>query len=147
LPSLSKTSQTNTVLKNEKGEKYISLYSGELTARVVTQSMAKVKKAFPGLPIDFFTVLSERVAANGFTDERIQDAVNHVVDTCKYPTPTVADFMSFDKKRRIYTYAEMCNKVHEAGGLASVWDSYEMMEIKSTKFWYSKADNLTQRFL
>lgn len=139
-PVLLKTSQSSTVKKTEKGETYISLYTGELTSSSLAQNMARVKKAFPSLPIDFFSILSERLAENGFCDERLKDAVNHVIDSCKYPTPAIAEFMSYDKKRRLYTYAEMCDKVHEAGGRASFWDAYEQIEIKGTRFWYSKAE-------
>ena len=67
-----------------------------------------MKKSFPALPADFYDSLSERLKANGFCDERLNDAVNHVIDTCLYPTPTIANIISFDKTIKFKTHDEMC---------------------------------------
>jgi hypothetical protein len=61
--------------------------------------MNQVKKAFPTLPAEFYDILCERLKAKGFTDERLLAVVEGVIDTCKYPTPTVAHFMTFDQER------------------------------------------------
>lgn len=63
------------------------------------ESIKKIKLAFPDLPAGFYDVLSERIKSKGFSDERLNDAVNHVIDTCKYPKPTVANFISFGGKK------------------------------------------------
>lgn len=55
--------------------------------------------------------MRERLIAKGFTNKRVTDAVNYVIDTCKYPTPTVADFVGYDKKVKLYTYNEACNEL------------------------------------
>jgi hypothetical protein len=60
--------------------------------------MSRIKKAFPTLPVEFYDILCERLKAKGFTDERLLATVNGVIDTCKYPTPTVAHFMTFDEE-------------------------------------------------
>jgi len=87
--------QENLELILQKG---ISIYKGKLTQQSVLKNIAIIKKAFPLLPLDFYDVFIDRIKANGFTDERLTDAVNHVIDTCPYPTPTIANFISFDKK-------------------------------------------------
>jgi hypothetical protein len=64
----------------------------------IIQNTAVIKKAFPALPITFYDVLTDRLIAHGFCNDRFAASVIHVVDTCHYPTPTIADFLSYDKK-------------------------------------------------
>lgn len=85
----------------------MSIYNDNLTNEVVAKSVVLVKKAFPSLPINFFDVFSDRIICNKFTDKRLNDAVNHVIDTCIYPTPTIANFISFDKFVKLYTYDQV----------------------------------------
>lgn len=59
--------------------------------------MIKVSQAFPTLPEPFYDLLCERIKEHGFTDERLKKSVNYVIDHCIYPTPTIAQFISFDK--------------------------------------------------
>jgi hypothetical protein len=82
----------------------------------------KIKKAFPSLPEGFYEVFSNRLKENGFNDDRLRDAVNHVIDTCPYPTPTIANFISFDQKIEINTYEAMLKKCNELGG--NFWSNY-----------------------
>jgi len=91
----------------------VSLYKGELTTPVVIQSIARIKKSFPSLPVGFYEIFSERLKANGFNDERLQDATANVIDTCVYPTPTIAQFISFDKKVKVYKYPEIIKMVED----------------------------------
>jgi hypothetical protein len=95
-------------LKNE-----ISLYEGELTAPCLVNCIADIKKAFPSLPVGFYDILTDRLADNGFSDNRLKDAVRNVIDTCIYPTPTIAQFISFDKRVKIYTYLQYCDMVEK----------------------------------
>ena len=110
-----------------KYDNEISIYSGSLNTDCIVSNTAKIKKAFPALPIDFFDVFTDRLKVNGFNDDRLRDAVDHVIDTCVYPTPTIAQFISFDKRYKIYTYEEMIGKSEEYG--AKIWETY-----KSIKF-------------
>ena len=139
LPTLSKPS-SEALKVNENGETYLSLYTGDLTPKVVTESMAELKASFPALPAEFFTMLSKRVKDNGFSDERLRDAVRHVIDNCIYPNPTIAQFIGFDKKVRLFTYHEMLEKVNNSGGDSSVWSYYETMSINGKMFWFSKVE-------
>lgn len=92
------------LLKN-KGEYYaLSVYSGELTPKGCAEAVKKIKDAFPDLPDGFHDILSDRVLELGFSDERFLDAVKHVIDTCEYPTPTVAKFVSYDRAIKLYSY-------------------------------------------
>ena len=39
--------------------------------------------------------MCERVKEHQFTDNEFTRAVNHVIDTCNYPTPRIAEFITF----------------------------------------------------
>lgn len=99
---------TNILVPSDSGELQMSVYSGELTAEnLITQSL-KVLTAFPSLPNSFIDILLERVKAKGFSDQRLNDSINYVIDNCQYPTPTLANFLSFDKRVKVYTYNDLC---------------------------------------
>jgi len=57
--------------------------------------MGKIHKVYPSLSEGFYDILCERIKAHNFTDYELTKAVNHVIDTCKYPLPLVAEFISF----------------------------------------------------
>jgi hypothetical protein len=109
----------------------ISIYRGELTQIHTLRQIIRAKMSFPNLPDQFFDVLRERIEANKFTDPRLADAVSHVIDNCHYPTPTVADFISFDKKVKLNSYEDMLKKTNELG--KEVWDSYEQQMLPGRK--------------
>ena len=71
------------ITKDVNGTSEISLYSGPLEPNVVLQSMNRLASAFPKMKdnVDFFNLLSERVVANGFSNERLKDAINHILIT------------------------------------------------------------------
>jgi hypothetical protein len=114
IKNLPVSTQTSTELTQSNNE--LSVYKDRLTTKGVIMNVAKIKKSFPGLPIGFYQVFDERLKANNFTDERLTDAVNHVIDTCIYPTPTIANFISFDRRIKVYTYAQYCKLCDEGDG-------------------------------
>jgi len=73
----------------------------------------KLKQSFPALGSGFYDIFMDRIKDNGFSDERLTDAVNHVVDTCIYPQPTIAQFLNFDVRIKIYNYSEYVQFVTE----------------------------------
>jgi hypothetical protein len=94
---------------NETGE--LSIYKGSLTQVCIVESTKRLKDAFPGLSKGFFDVLTDRVKANEFCDQRLKDAIFHVIDTCIYPIPTIANVISFDKRVKIFTYKQLCELI------------------------------------
>lgn len=64
---------------------------------------------------DFFNLLAERVAKTGMTSQRLEYAVNHVIDNFTYKQLTIADIMSIDVKCRLLSYVEMCNEIAKNG--------------------------------
>lgn len=107
----------------------MSVYDGELTTECLTEQMAKIYKAFQGIKDrDYFKILKDRIKEKGFTDERLKDAVNHVIDTCVYPTPTPAQFLSYDKEVKLYTYDQKLKLINEIGNRAN--ETYKAVEIE-----------------
>jgi hypothetical protein len=107
-----------------KGE--ISLYKGKLTTPAVVASVAKIKAAFPALPGSFYDTFTERIIDNEFCDERLTAAVNCVIDNCLYPTPTIAQFISFDRRVKFYTYEEMLKMSSEN---VDIWKNYAAIDL------------------
>lgn len=116
----------------------ISVYNDELTNKGLVSGIAKIKGAFPTLPLEFFDIISDRFIEKGFTDERIKDSVNYVIDNCQYPTPAMAQFLSFDKRRKLYTYHEMLQKINDAGG--DIFKYYNKEKINGIMYWFKKEE-------
>lgn len=85
----------------------------------------------------FFDVLYERLVKNGFTGQRLEDAVNHVIDSFQYKELNVADVVSFDKRAKLHTYNQMCNEI--ANGQA-VMDEFQRLEVDGKNYWVRKVD-------
>ena len=102
--------------RSEQDSSSISLYAGELTPQCLVRSIGVIKKSFPALPLGFYDILIDRIQENKFSDERLTDAVNHVIENCIYPTPTIAQFLSWDKRIEVLNFDAMLKKVNEFGG-------------------------------
>ena len=93
----------------------VSLYQDTLSDTGVAKNMKKLQFAFPKQSKEFFNVLAERLIANGFTDERLTDAVNNVIDNFQYKELNISDIVRFDKKMKFYNYSEATTLVTEKG--------------------------------
>ena len=95
-----------------------------------------MKAAFPNAKAGFFDIVMERVKENGFSDQRLIDAVNNLIDNFRYPNPMVSDIVSFDKRIKLHTHSEVCNKI----GQGYRWEDFEIVERNNTKFWIIKSE-------
>jgi len=89
----------------------MSIYhKGDLTTECLTIQTDRIKLTFPKFPKEMILVLKDRFAANNFTDQRMIDSVNNVIDTYVGwdKLPNIANFIQFDKKIKIFTYNEAC---------------------------------------
>ena len=93
----------------------VSLYQDTLSDMGVAKNMKKLQFAFPKQSKEFFNVLAERLIANGFTDKRLTDAVNNVIDNFQFKELNISDIVRFDKKMKFYNYNEACRLVTEKG--------------------------------
>lgn len=120
MQSLLNSSLQSTELSPEKTE--ISLYNDTLAGpKDIIDASVRVKKAFPALPKSFYDTFDDRIRDKGFTVQRLKDAVNYVIDNCQYPTPTIANFISFDRTIKFRTHEEMCK---EAMTYQQVWKEW-----------------------
>lgn len=86
------------------------------TVKDVMQITAMIKKSFPTLPKGFYDMFDDRIIANKFTVQRLKDAVTHVIDNCRYPQPSIADFISYDKTLKFKTWDDMTKE--------DLWNTY-----------------------
>jgi|WetSurMetagenome_2_1015567.scaffolds.fasta_scaffold00157_9 hypothetical protein len=105
----------------------ISLYKGSLSLQNIVQCSVRVKKAFPDLPAEFFEIFQEMIKSEGFTDERLIDAVDNVIKTCVYPKPTIAQFISWDKKIKVHKYPEIIEMLNDD---PNAFDRYKRIELE-----------------
>jgi hypothetical protein len=123
---------------NEIGNGEISTYIGEvLRAETVIQEVSKISLAFPSLSPQFIDILIQRAIDKGFTSKRLKDAVNYVIDNCQYPSPTLANFLSFDKRIKVLSYPDL---VSLASNNMADFGDYHRYTINSKPFYIRKVD-------
>jgi hypothetical protein len=105
----------------------VSLYNGSLSTPCVIQNIKRIKSAFPSLPEGFYEIFAERIIDCVFTDERLDDAVNNVIDNCVYPTPTIAQFISFDKRVKVFKYPDIIKMIED--GDPEAFSRYKRIEM------------------
>ena len=100
--------------------------------------MARILKAFPKFDKNQLEILKERFKELKFTDKRILDAVNNVIDTYQGwdKLPNLANFLQFDKTERLYTHNELLEKLN--AGNKEIFKNSEMVEIDGKKLWKLK---------
>ena len=76
-------------------------------------------------------ILTERLLANGFTEQRLKDAIADVIDNFKYKIPNIADIIQFDKRVKLYTYNEAYMEIEKG---AAVWEDFRIIERNETKY-------------
>lgn len=117
----------------------LSVYSDTLDPRNAANEVVKLKIAFPNLPPEFYDILLERIKENGFTDKRLKDAINNLIDNFTYSTPTIANIISFDKRIKLYSYNQIIEMVNEYGTL--IWQNYKpVKKIGKMRFFASLQD-------
>ncbi|WP_019540586.1 hypothetical protein [Proteiniphilum acetatigenes] len=125
-------------MKNNDGNREVSKYDDSLASpMLIYQSTNRLKAAFPKMSDQFFNLLSERIIANDFTENRLIDAINHVIDNFAYKELNISDVIRFDRKVKLYTYPEVSDLV--TAGKASFSD-FEIREIDGKTFRVKKSD-------
>jgi hypothetical protein len=117
----------------------ISVYFGELNPETIVKSVARIKGAFPSLPPEFYQLFIERLKEKGFTDQRLKEAVNNVIDNCIYPTPTLANFLSFDKRVKLFDYRQVCSMVVKQ---EVKFDDFSTFKISGNTFYVRNSDKI-----
>jgi len=97
--------------------------------------VAKLFIAFPKMDTGFWDLLSERIVANGFTKERLKNAVEYVLDNFAYKELNISDIIRFDKRVKLYTF----NELYKIEGQVPHPD-YEKRIINEKVFYVKKND-------
>lgn len=137
------SNQSSQAIVNDKCSE-LSIYSGEISGEQTAKQIVKAKAAFPQLKPEFFSVLIDRMRENGFSDERMKDSINNVIDNCRYPIPTMADFLSFDKRVKLYQYNEVCDLVT---GNQATFEDFSIIRISSIVYRIRKSDKVLYNIL
>ena len=117
----------------------MSLYADRpVSERSITIQIARLKVAFPKMNAQFFNILSERIEENSFTEQRLEDAVNSVIDSFRYRELNVADVIGFDRRAKLYTGSEYMT-AQMNGAKPS---DFERRRIGGTLYWVKKTDLL-----
>jgi hypothetical protein len=101
----------------------------------IFKKSSSLVNAFPGVTDEFVALLTDRIFKNKFTEQRLTDAIDYLVDNFKYPVPSIADIISFDKKVKLHTYQQVCDKV-------TAGDKFENFERMANGFYISKAEKI-----
>jgi hypothetical protein len=115
----------------------LSIYQGAFDPQKAAIELKKLQVAFPSLNSDFFNLLSERIVANGFNNERLHDAIAHLIDTFPYKEPKIADIISYDRKIKLYSYNDVCSEVFKG----SNFQDFDKIAKNGKLFWFKKSDN------
>ena len=141
-PSITAASNKITI-NQEAGCCEISKYNdAPMNGDDISVAVKKLSVAYPNQSRDFFLLMTERMLANGFTRRRCEDAINFIIDSNPYGRISIADVIKFDKKRKLYTYGQMCAKLKCNGGTEDTADSFSIVEIDGKKYWYLPNENI-----
>jgi hypothetical protein len=124
------------IKQTDRGQE-LSLYGdAQAEPKEIAVAVKKLSVAFPKQQPEFWTVLAERICANGFSGARLKDAVGYVLDNFQYKELNIADIIRFDRRVKLYTGRELVeaqmNGVH--------CSEFEARELNGMKFWVLKSD-------
>ena len=97
----------------KKTNNEISIYNDKLTLEGIAAGGKMISLAFPSLENGFLTLLYDSLKRNKFTDKRFKDSVHYVIDNHVYPKPSIAEFISYDKKAKLLTHSELVNGMYD----------------------------------
>jgi len=115
------------LIKENKDCVELSLYKkSEITQEVAIKNIAKLKIVFSDLTQDFYTLLITEMRKRGFSNERFNDATDHVIGTCIYPKPTIAQFLSFNHIIETLTYRQIMKRNDTDRGIMNLYTSADI---------------------
>ena len=123
--------QKPVIIFDENKDKYISLYNDELANDLDVAGAIKIISVSFDLKNEYLILLSNKFIENKFTKQRLIDAVNHVIKTCIYPKPTLAQFLKFDEQMKLYNYRQYGEMVNQGVGMESI-------VIEDKRYWIEK---------
>lgn len=117
----------------------VSIYNDNIANdEFILEQIKRLYICFPDTNKEIFKELFNRIKANEFTEKRLQDAIDNIIDTHTFKTITVADVISYDKTIDIYSYVDVCNIAYEKG--AEIWDNFSKVVIGNDIFYIKNSD-------
>jgi hypothetical protein len=122
---------------------------GAITQETAIVECEKILVAFPKMERQMLKLLRDRFNANGFTDQRMTDAINSVIDNYSGfdKLPAIGDFVRFDKKVKTFTLSELKTKHKDAYYMGATYDpiAVEYGSIKvDGQLRYAKKEDITK---
>ena len=91
----------------------ISVFRGETaTKQELSEILQSFSSVFPTYTKEKMAMLVNMLYDEWFTRDRLVEAIKHVIRTCKYKEPTIADIVSFDRCVKLYTYSECLQMIN-----------------------------------
>ncbi|HEY0088895.1 MAG TPA: hypothetical protein VGB37_08630 [Candidatus Lokiarchaeia archaeon] len=121
----------------------ISIYQGNLNVKFAIDQFKRLKNAFPNVSPVFNDILMERIKENKFTNQRLKDAIDNLIDNFCYPNPSISNIISFDKRVKLHPYGEVCELVYNGWS----FEDFAHIKIKGKLFWITKAEKEQYKIL
>lgn len=115
----------------------LSTFTDGWDHRKNAESIKRIKQAFPNLNDDYFDVLFEMLKKENFTSQRFSEAVDYVIKTCVYPTPTIAQFLRYNRTVKLYDYGQMIDAAEKN---KDIFSERLPIQIDGYVFWAKKKD-------
>lgn len=115
-----------------RSEYEVTLYNGNPASdNEIMVACGMICTAFNQNSKEFVALLAKYIKSSGFTSKRLSDAVDYVIEHHQFPTITIADVISYDKKIKLYNYAQAWSMVEEKGLYS--WDDFETVKTEEGK--------------
>lgn len=126
----------------------LSVYSEPPASKDRLRELTKAVIAnYPSFTENKRLTLASVLYENCFNEQRFKDAFMYILANFKYKEPTIADFASFDKCIRLYTYTQCVRMINrgeakfqnEGGELIPYFSENERREC-GYQLWYKDSD-------
>lgn len=123
----------------------VTTYKGNpATDSEISIEIDRLRRNYTMMKADFFAVLTNELIADQWPQQRIKDAVNHVMRTKPGRFLSIADIFSYDKPMRLYNYAGYCwlinnGRASDVDGCGEKSD-FGKLKIGEKVFFYLKKD-------
>jgi hypothetical protein len=125
----------STSLSKGDGCYEVSIYQpNKPTQDVLAWALKTLQACYPDTNAMVFEIILERLKSNEWGNDKIKDAINHLIETHVYKTINPANILTFDRKRKLYSYNQMIDMVNKYG--SEVWNRYGKEKINGKNWFY-----------
>lgn len=105
---------------------------------------ARLTAVFPKMRgnAPFLNELCRAVIRNKMTEKQLEDAVSRLIETNTYPTFSIADIVSYDRRVPLMDYGEYCRRTGEG---INRGDDFENVKVDGKCYWVLKSDIINAR--